>query len=108
MKNWQINVVIIWAVCLVLNIYAYLNGRVFDEAFTALFWFFLSVLTLVSIYKTIHHPVLSRALIILVAFISGVFTHFLYHGIINSESLYLGLLSSIISLSLTLGVGVLL
>lgn len=108
MKNWQTSVLIVWLACLGLNIFSYVNSRVFEGAFTAVFWFFLSVLVLVSIYQNIYHPLFSRLLIVLVAFIGGLFTYFLYYGIIEQDAFYLGLMCAVIALSLTLGVGVLL
>lgn len=108
MKNWQNSVIVIWVVCLVLNIFAFLNKKVFDDVFTTLFWFFISVLVLVSIYDKVFNPLYCRILIFLVAFVGGFFTHFLYFGFVNLESFYLGFICAIISLSLTFGVGILL
>lgn len=107
MRNFKVVTTILWTICLFLNTLSLLGFANFSGKETAIIWFFISILTCFFIYNKIYNRILSRALISLVAFFGGFFTYFLYYGFYDLNSIYMGVISLIITLSLSLGVGVL-
>ena len=107
MRNFKVATIILWIICLFLNTLSLLGFANFNGKETAIIWFFISILTCVFIYDKIYNKILSRVLISLVAFFGGFFTYFLYYGFYDLNSIYMGVISLIITFSLSLGVGVL-
>ncbi len=107
MRNFKVATIILWTICLFLNTLSLLGFANFGGKETAIIWFFISILTCIFIYDKIYNKILSRVLISLVAFFGGFFTYFLYYGFYDLNSIYMGVISLIITFSLSLGVGVL-
>ena len=107
MRNFKVATIILWIICLFLNTLSLLGFANFSGKEIAIIWFFISILTCVFIYDKIYNKILSRVLISLVAFLGGFFTYFLYYGFYDLNSIYMGVISLIITFSLSLGDGVL-
>lgn len=108
MKNYKLVTIVLWIICLILNILSFFNFISFNGKETSIVWFFISILACVFVYEKIYSPVFSRILISIMAFLGGFFTYFLYYEFYDINAIYMGLISFIIALSLTLGIGVLL
>lgn len=106
MSKSSISIPIIWGVCLCLNALSLLDISTYSGTFVSMFWFFLSILVIVFIYKSYLSPFMSALLLAFVGFCGGFFTSFLYFSISDMNAIYMGIISAIIAVSLKFGVAI--
>ncbi|QKF64443.1 hypothetical protein [Campylobacter corcagiensis] len=108
MSKFNISIVVIWVVCLVLNLGLFLDIFSYSGGiFASMFWFFMSILVLILIYTANISKFITGLLLIFVGFCGGYFTSYLYFGVADINALSMGILSAIIAVSLRFGVAVL-
>lgn len=107
MSKFNLSLVVIWGICLALNLGAIFGVGSYGGTFTSMFWFFMSVLVLILIYTANFSKFITATLLIFVGFCGGYFTSYLYFGVADMNALYMGIFSAIIAASLRFGVAVL-